>query len=100
MRLVKFCIAVVIMVVIAVIAAVFVADNPVSINVGFYHWQLSDISLPLFTLFVFSIGLLLGILATGMQIIAIQSRLTLIRRQLKAIKKERDKLRLVGSKND
>lgn len=97
MKLVKFLITISLMFAVAAIGAVFVADNPEVVNVSFYRWQLHQISLPLFSIAVFSIGLLVGAFATAIRVISLQSRLALVQRQLNSVEKERDKLKLSGS---
>jgi len=98
MRFIKLVFFIVLMSFVFITGAVFVSDNPVTVDISFYRWQLSDISLPLLTLAIFSVGLLFGAFATVVRVIALQSKLALVKRQLKLVEKERDKLRLLGLK--
>lgn len=94
MKLIKRLITLLCAVIVFVIAAVFVTDNPETIDISFYHWQLEQISLPLFVIVVLSIGLLIGFLARSMRLMALRSRIALLQRQLNSVEKERDKLKL------
>ncbi len=98
MRLLKLLIFIVLMSVVAVIGATFVQENPAVVDLKFYKWQLASIRLPLLCLAVFSVGLLTGAFATVIRVLTLQSKLALIKRQLKSVEKERDKLRLLGIK--
>ncbi|GAA3914113.1 LapA family protein [Litoribacillus peritrichatus] len=98
MRLLKLLFFIVVMSVVAITGALFVIDNPTLVDINFYKWQLPNISVPLLSLFVFAVGLLTGAFATVIRVIALQSKLALVKRQLKQVEKERDKLRLLGIK--
>jgi len=98
MRFIKLVFFIVLISLACLTGAVFVADNPVSVDVSFYRWQLSQISFPIFSLAFFTVGILIGAFATVVRVIALQSKLALVKRQLKLVEKERDKLRLLGLK--
>lgn len=98
MRFLKPVFFILLMAFVSVTGAVFVGDNPALVDVRFYRWQLSEISLPLLLLATFSVGLLIGAFATIIRVLTLQSKLALVKRQLKLVEKERDKLRLLGLK--
>jgi uncharacterized membrane protein YciS (DUF1049 family) len=98
MRLLKLIILITLTISVFIIGALFVADNPELVDVRFYRWQLSDISISLLLLGFFAIGLLVGLLATIMWVAVLKSKLMLLKRQLSSVEKERDKLRLLGLK--
>jgi uncharacterized integral membrane protein len=78
------------------ISAVFVSENPTLVDVRFYRWQFAEVSLPLLMIITLSIGLIIGAVMAGMRVVTLKAQLSLTKRQLKLVEKERDKLKLLG----